>query len=245
MQSKIADMTSPAPTLESLVAQVRSGFESAPALDRLTIAIGLAGRLDELGENLVGYFVDEARKDGASWAEIGDRLGVSRQAVQKRFIPSDVAMLARGQEGFWDRATGELKDAVRLAGKAAQARRVTYVGTEHLLLGLAGQPDGKAARALAACGADPATIRGAIDGRIGVPKGEPLPDETPFTRLALRSLQHALREALLMNQAAVGDEHLALGLITVGDGLAYDVLVNLGVSYDGLRTAVTSLDGPE
>jgi ATP-dependent Clp protease ATP-binding subunit ClpA len=123
--------------------------------------------------------------------------------------------------------------------------RATYLGTEHLLLGLAGQPEGRAARVLTGCGADPVTIRGAVDGRIGVPKGEPLPDKTPFTRLALRSLQHALREALLMNQDAVGGEHLALGLITVGEGLAHDVLVNLGVSYEGLRRAITSPGGPE
>jgi ATP-dependent Clp protease ATP-binding subunit ClpA len=120
------------------------------------------------------------------------------------------------------------------------ARRTTYLGTEHLLLGLAGPPQERAAQALARCGADPATIRGAVDGRIGAPKGEPLPDETPFTQLALRSLQHALREALLMNQAAVGGEHLALGLLTVGAGVAHDVLDNLGVSYERLREAVAA-----
>jgi ATP-dependent Clp protease ATP-binding subunit ClpC len=132
------------------------------------------------------------------------------------------------------------KEAVTLAREAARARRTTYLGTEHLLLGLAGQPQERAAQALARCGADPATIRGAVDGRIGAPKGEPLPDETPFTKLALRSLQHALREALLMNQAAVGGEHLALGLLTVGAGVAHDVLVNLGVSYERLRDAVAA-----
>ncbi len=235
-------MTAPsAPTLESLVAQVRSGSESAPALDRLTIAVGLSNHLDELGENLVGYFVDEARRDGASWAEIGARLGVSRQAVQKRFIPSEAGMRGRSPDGFWDRAGRDLKEAVTLAREAARARRTTYLGTEHLLLGLAAQPDEAAARALARCGADAATIRGAVDGRIGAPRGEPLPDETPFTQLALRSLQHALREALLMNQPTIGGEHLALGLLTVGSGVAHDVLVNLGVSYDRLREAVTEV----
>ena len=230
-----------APILESLITQVRSGFEGASALDRLTVAVGLAGRLDELGENLVGYFVDEARRDGASWAEVGARLGVSRQAVQKRFIPSEAGMGGRGQDGFWDRASGDLKEAVTLAREAARARRKTYLGTEHLLLGLAGQPDEAAARGLARCGVGPATVRGAVDGRVGAPQGEPLPDETPFTRLALRSLQHALREALLMNQAAVGGEHLALGLLTIGEGIAHDVLVNLGVSYERLREAVTEV----
>ncbi|MEW9532341.1 Clp protease N-terminal domain-containing protein [Microbispora sp. NPDC049125] len=227
-----------APTLESLIAQVRSVLDDGPALDRLTLAVGLANRLGELGENLIGYYVDEARRDGVSWAEIGARLGVSRQAVQKRFIPSDAGMRGRGQDGFWDRASADLKKAVTLAREAARARRKTYLGTEHLLLGLAGQPDQAAAQALARCGADTATIRGAVDGRVGAPQGEPLPDETPFTRLSLRGLQHALREALLMNQATVGGEHLALGLLTVGEGVAHDVLINLGVSYERLREAV-------
>lgn len=236
-------MATPAPTLESLITQVRSGFESAPALDRLTIAVGLSSHLSELGENLVGHFVDEARRDGASWAEIGARLGVSRQAVQKRFIPSEEGMRGRDKAGFWDRASDELKQAVSLARAAARARRKTYLGTEHLLLGLAGQPQETAALALARCGADAATIRGAVDGRVGAPQGEPLPDETPFTSLALRSLQHALREALLMNQAVVGGEHLALGLVRIGEGVAHDVLVNLGVSYERLHEAVTEVTG--
>ncbi|ETK31170.1 Clp protease N-terminal domain-containing protein [Microbispora sp. ATCC PTA-5024] len=227
-----------APTLESLIAQVRSSLADGPALDRLTLAVGLANRLGELGENLIGYYVDEARRDGVSWAEIGTRLGVSRQAVQKRFIPSDAGMRKRGQDGFWDRASDDLKKAVTLAREAARARRKTYLGTEHLLLGLAGQPDQPAAQALARCGADTATIRGAVDGRVGAPHGEPLPDETPFTRPALRALQHALREALLMNQATVGGEHLALGLLTVGEGVAHDVLTNLGVDYERLREAM-------
>lgn len=236
-------MTNSTPTLESLIAAVSSGFENAPALDRLTIAVGLAGHLNELGENLVGYFVDEARREGTTWADIGTRLGVSRQAAQKRFLPSAASLLTQ-DGGFWDRTTDDLKRAVSLAREAAQARRTTYLGTEHLLLGLTAQPEQKAAQALARCGADPDTIRGAVNGRIGAPNGEPLPDETQFTLRALRSLQHALREALLMNQAtAIGGEHLALGLLTLGEGFAHDILLNLGVSYERLREAVNQVSG--
>lgn len=67
--------------------------------------------------------------------------------------------------------------------------------------------------------------------------GEPLPDEAPFTRLALRSLQHALRESLRADSTSIDTIHLVLGLITIGEGLAQDVLVTLGVSYDQLRHA--------
>jgi hypothetical protein len=236
-------MTTPAaPTLESLIDQVRSGFEHAPALDRLTIAVSLSDHLGDLGENLVGYFVDEARRDGVSWAEIGGRLGVSRQAAQKRYIPTEAGLRGRGQEGLLDRMSPDLKEAVSLAHQAAQARRKTFLGTEHLLLGLAAQPREIAGLALARCGADAATIRGAVDGRVGAPSGDPLPDETPFTVRAMRSLaQYALREALLLNQTAIHGGHLALGLLTIGEGVAHDILVNLGVSYERLREAVIAV----
>lgn len=229
-------------TLEALIAQVQSRTGAASALDRVTVAIGVAEHLEQLSENLVGYCVDEARREGASWAEIGARLGVSRQAAQKRFLPSGEAISGQAVDAFWSRATSDLRKVVMtLAREAAQARRVTYTGTEHLLLGLVADPGGKGARALARCGADPVTVRGAVDGRIGVPKGEPLPDMAPFTRLTMRVLQHAQRESLLLNHVTTGSEHLALGLITVGEGLAHDVLLNLGVSYERLRAEVIAV----
>lgn len=232
-------MSKPNITLDSLINQVRSGFESAPALDRLTRAVDLASQVAELGDNLVGFYVDEARGAGATWTEVGDRLGVSRQAVQKRFIPTADN---HDRPGFWDRASRELRAAVSSARHQAQARRKTYLGTEHLLLGIIDQPDDHASQALTACGADPTALRGAIDGRVGPVADEPLPDETPFTRLALRSLQHALREALRVDSTSIDTIHLALGLITLGEGVAHDVLVTLGVSYDQLRHAAeTSL----
>jgi hypothetical protein len=221
-------------TLDVLIDDVRSGFEDAPALDRLTRAVDLSGQVSELGENLVGFYVDEARRSGATWSEIGERLGVSRQAVQKRFIPSAES---KDRAGFWDRASTELRSAIEAARHQAQARRKTYLGTEHLLLGIIEQPNDLACQLLAACGADPVTLRGAIDGRIGPVTDDPLPDETPFTQLALHSLQHSLREALRANASSIDTIHLALGLITVGKGVAHDVLVTLGISYERLRTA--------
>jgi hypothetical protein len=226
-------------TLDVLIEQVRTGLETAPVLDRLTRAVDVAARVSELGENLVGFYVDEARREGVSWSDIGTRLGVTRQAVQKRFIPSEGARTA-DRPGFWDRATDGLRETVGEAREEARRRRKTYLGTEHLLLALAAREGDPATRALAACGAGPATLRAAIDGRVGIPAGDPLPDETPFTRLALTALRHSLREALREGSESVGTGHLALGLLTVGDGIAHDVMGNLGVGYDALREAVAA-----
>ncbi|MEU9021502.1 Clp protease N-terminal domain-containing protein [Actinomadura sp. NPDC048394] len=183
---------------------------------------------------IVGFFVDEARSEGLTWTDIGTRLGVSRQAVQKRFIPTETT---RGE--FWGRATPALRETAERAHLAAQARRKTYLGTGHLLLGLVGSPEDKACLALARCGAAPDTVRAAIDGQIGVPRGEPLPDETPMTALALRCLQHALRESLRTNSPAINNTHLALAVLTVSEGIAHHTLTNLGVNYEALRAAIT------
>lgn len=223
-------------TLDTLIDQVRAESGTGPALDRVTHAVRIAAHTSELGENLIGFYVDEARKDGASWADIGTRLGVSRQAVQKRFLPTSARTDDR--PGFWDRVTDELRDTVKLAREEARRRRKTYLGTEHLLLALAARDEDPASLALAVCGAPPATLRAAVDGRVGVPVGDPLPDETPFTRLSFTTLQHSSREALRDGSQTVGTGHLALALLTVGDGLAHDVMVNLGVSYDSLRAAL-------
>jgi Clp amino terminal domain, pathogenicity island component len=226
-------------TLDALINEVRDGFDASPPLDRLTRAVDLAGRVCELGESLIGFYVDDARRAGATWSEIGERLGVSRQAVQKRFIPREKTP---GRRGFWDRATDELRSAVERARHQAQARRKTYLGTEHLLLGIIDNPKDHASRALASCGADPAFLRGAIDGRIGTITDEPLPDDTPFTQLALSALEHALRESLRANGSSIETIHMVLGLITTGSGIAHDVLVTLGISYERLRAAAESLD---
>jgi ATP-dependent Clp protease ATP-binding subunit ClpA len=164
---------------------------------------------------------------------------VTRQAVQKRFIPSEGSQAA-DRPGFWDRATDGLRETVGEAREEARRRRKTYLGTEHLLLALVAREQDPATRALAACGAGPATLRAAIDGRVGIPAGDPLPGETPFTRLALTALRHSLREALRAGTESVGTGHLALGLLTLGEGLAHDVMVNLGVGYDALREAVAA-----
>jgi Clp amino terminal domain, pathogenicity island component len=233
----VAGMSDNALTLDTLISQVRAGLETAPALDRLSRAVDLAAHVAELGDNLVGHYVDEARQEGVSWSDIGTRLGVSRQAVQKRFIPADDP---RGERApFWERATEELRATVDEAREEARRRRKTYLGTEHLLLALIARERDPAAEALAACGAPPATLRAAVDGRVGIPAGEPLPDETPFTRLALTALRHSSREALRAGSETVETGHLALGLLTVGEGLAHDVMTNLGVTYDALRAAVS------
>src|ERR1700754_74886 len=70
------------------------------ALEQLSDAVLLAETLDEVADHLIGHFVDQARRSGASWTEIGKSMGVSKQAAQKRFVPKADSMTLDPSQGF-------------------------------------------------------------------------------------------------------------------------------------------------
>src|SRR4051812_4009988 len=112
-------------TLDSLVREVQSA--SVSTLEQLEIAAHRATDLADLGDALLNHFVDRCRKQGNTWAEIGEHLGVTRQAAQKRFVDELVNF-----ERYTDRA----RLAVAHANDEARAMNHNYIGTEHLLLAL-------------------------------------------------------------------------------------------------------------
>src|SRR5947209_18955486 len=75
------------PRLDDLIAYVEADEPGGDALEHLSTAVDISARLDELADNLIGHFVERARSAGASWTEIGQHMGVTKQAVQKRFVP--------------------------------------------------------------------------------------------------------------------------------------------------------------
>jgi len=226
-------MTTASPTLESLIDKVNADHRADPVLDRLEGAVGLADRLGELSENLVGHFVDESRRAGASWAEIGGRLGVSRQAAQKRFIVADGET-----DRFWDRTSKGFKSVIGLAEAAARARNQGFLGTEHVLLAFSDRPRDPATAVFASIGIDPKALCGAVDGRIGSPTGVHGTGDTPLTAKMLRALQLAKREAMRLDSQEIDTVHLALALLALKEGMAFEILSNLGATYDRTLEAV-------
>jgi Clp amino terminal domain, pathogenicity island component len=220
-------------TLESLIDQVNGDRGSDPVLDRLERAVELAERLGELSENLVGYFVDESRRAGMSWSEIGGHLGVSRQAAQKRFVTADGE-----SDRFWDRTSQGFKSVIDGAEAAAQARNQGFLGTEHVLLALSERPRDPATAVLVSVGIDPKVLRGAVDGRIGAPLEVRADVGTPLTAKMLRALQLAKREALRMESEEIATVHLILALLAMREGMAFEILGNLGATYDGVLEAI-------
>src|SRR3954454_20499541 len=94
-------MTTPSPVpvrLDDLIGAI-VGAHEAP-LDRLTNAVVLAERLGDLADSLIGHFVDQARRAGASWSDIGRSLGVTKQAAQQRFVRSRTPSPLDPSQGF-------------------------------------------------------------------------------------------------------------------------------------------------
>ena len=136
-------------------------------------------------------------------------------------------------ERFTDRA----RNAVRLAQEEARRLGHASVGTEHLLLGLLAEPQGVGARALVALGLSLDGLRTQVErdagGGVGAPAGH-----VPYTPRAKKVLELSLREALQLGHNYIGTEHILLGLVREGEGVAAQVLFDQGVELAAVRQEV-------
>jgi|SRR5581483_6966840 len=215
-------------TVEDLVRAVDGLQPDAGDIERLRAAVGFAERLGELGDQLVGHFVDRARRAGASWREIGDGLGVSKQAAQKRFV---AAGGEAGGEGFLSRFTPLAREVLTAARDTARRLGQTQVRTEHVAAGLMADPAGLSARAIAAQGVAADAVEAAVEAAAGPPKAT-VPDHIPFAAEAKKVLENALREAFSRRHNYIGTEHLLLGLLAERRSTGARLLRDLGVTQD-------------
>jgi hypothetical protein len=225
-------------SLDVLIPAIRDAEPGGGALDCLAAAVRASEALGQVGDHLVGFFIDDARGAGESWSAIGERLGISRQAVQKRYAGTGPGGPGQRMPPVYEKMTADGRRAVVRAQDEARRRQSGYIGTEHLLLGITADPECTGVRALTDCGVTAATVTAAVNGRIGVPAGAARTEKLPFTAKGKSVLEHALRESVRLGHDFVGSEHLALGCVTVRDGMAAEILTNLGVRYDELRRAV-------
>jgi ATP-dependent Clp protease ATP-binding subunit ClpC len=140
----------------------------------------------------------------------------------------------------FERFTDRARRVVVLAQEEARMLNHDYIGTEHLLLGLIHEGDGVAYRALSQMGVSLSEVRGAIQQMIG--EGQRAPTgHIPFTPRAKKVLELSLREALQLGHNYIGTEHILLGLVREGEGVAAQVLEKSGATMDRVREAVIAL----
>ncbi len=143
----------------------------------------------------------------------------------------------------FDKFTERARKVLSLAQEEAQRFRHNYIGTEHLLLGLVGEGEGVAAKVLQKLGVDLQAVRNAVEFIIG--RGDRIVlGEIGLTPRAKKVIELAIDEARRMNHHYIGTEHLLLGLIREGEGIAAGVLESLGVKLDQARKeTLKMLDG--
>jgi Clp amino terminal domain, pathogenicity island component len=221
-------------SLETLITDVEQ--RASEPLDRLRVAVSKSHELHALGDDLIGRFVSDARRAGCSWAEVGDALGVSKQAAHQRFPTT-------GAEA-WPPAFRE--DAQRAMGAAAEhARRLghDHLGTEHRLLALAEQADSLAGRVLGDLELTPGSIELQLDTLVA--RGNPSSGTVSVSARGKRALEQARRDARRLGQRCPGSEHLLIALAADTDGAAARILHELDVTAARLRDALAARLGPD
>ncbi|MFD9459732.1 Clp protease N-terminal domain-containing protein [Streptomyces sp. NPDC060027] len=185
------------------------------ALDQLQDAVIAADHLGDVADHLIGHFVDQARRSGASWTDIGRSMGVTRQAAQKRFVPKAEADLDPSQ-GF-GRYTERARKVVMVAHDESKATGCTEGLPAHLVLGLLSEPDAFAARAITAQGVSLDAVREAATATLP-PAVDEVPELVPYGPAAKKVLELTFREALRLGHNYVGTEHILLALLEFENG---------------------------
>jgi Clp amino terminal domain, pathogenicity island component len=244
--------------LDNLIAYVKTQRhpEGGP-LDNVSDAFAVSEQLDEQSDALLGYFVDQARRSGLSWSQIGAAMGVSKQAAQKRFVPGQESILLREIGAgavdrkpfsrFTDRAIRVLFAADRLAAVSTGAEQAQ--GAEHLPIGAAelsaaflSEPEGLAAKAIGKAGLTPEQVYAAV----GAGPAPQLPNqdralvhELAFDDSAKATFREGLKWALRMGHNYIGTEHLLLGVLFTGGPVA-EGFTGLGLTPQRAEELITA-----
>ena len=253
--SKPGDIaTGAAALLHALVrrAPLRRGNQQVALVAMLQFLALNGWEMDPYPPGPVGTIVAELAagsagiKDVADWLVPRLRPGEDaatrvKEAPMRRRLPLaeklKMATMRTQPRGMFQRFTDRARRAVQLAQEEARLLRHNYVGTEHLLLGLLYEGEGVAASALGSLGITREGVRAQVDEIIGYGQNR-VTGQIPFTPRTKKVLELSLREALRLGHHHIGTEHILLGLLREGEGLAAQVLVALGADHARIRERV-------
>jgi hypothetical protein len=215
------------PRLGELIDAIEQLHPDGNPLKRLTDAVIIGQRLDELADHLIGHFVDRARHSGASWTEIGQSMGVTKQAAQKRFTDNASETLDVSQ---FARFTPKARSATAASQQEALKLQHAEIAPGHILLGLLARPDAVAGEAIVSLGGSLADIRATVTEKLGPAVENPPVGHIPFTGQSKKVLELTVREALRLGHNYVGTEHMLLGLLALDDAVAAGTLTEAGIN---------------
>src|SRR5215469_5342699 len=231
----------PPPDLQQLIDTVFQDAASDDAITQLATAAAAAAHLEETTDALLGYFVDRCRKDGRSWSEISVALGVTKQAVHKRFAGAVAAhLIAANPAPTFERFTDRARHVVAAARQAAGAAGDDAVSSQHILIGLFAEPAGLACRALTNLRVSEADVRAAAGA--GASAGEDASGTLPqFAEEGKRALADALTIALELGHNYIGTEHMLLGLYRNAESPVAQILTGLGTSEAAAKAEIMEM----
>ncbi len=225
--------------LDDLITTIKDRHPDGDPLGELSDAVTLAEHIGEIADHLIGHFVDQARRSGASWTDIGHSMGVSKQAVQKRFVPKSSGNSRPLQDDLrtFSRFTDKARSVLVKAQEEARTGGHAHIEAGHLVLGLLREPEGLAATTMVALGASLDAVRDAVTAELG-PGDGPGSQPTPFTAQGRKALDLAAREALRLEHDFVGTEHLLLGILSLDDAPVVGTLAGLGVAKQSAEAEI-------
>ncbi len=212
----------PAPPLNELIDSV----DGPTPLERLSAAAATAQDLESAADALLSHFVEQCRQAGHSWTDISGALGVTKQAVHKRFAATPPTF-----ERFTPRARAIVSGSQNLALGWGHH----YVGTEHMLVAMLDDPESVGSKVLVEAG----VTRAKAEKRVLAiaPKGD-AKEAGGFTARAVTLLQAALGEALQLGHNYIGTEHILLAMLRDPESVGSRVLSDLKVEPDAVKKAV-------
>jgi hypothetical protein len=217
-------------SVDDLISALEQDLPDADPVARVGEARSRARALGDLGDQLIDHFIRAARGSGASWSQIGDAMGVSKQAAQQRGT------------GRFARFTARAAGVVTAAQALARERRNPWVEPEHVLVALLDAREALAAKLVGVLG-DPDALAETATARLPGPV-DTVPEHVPFSGGAKQLLEETSQSALDLGHNYVGTEHLLLGLLRMPDSVAGRVLTDAGFNYeDTKRTTQAALAG--
>src|SRR6266511_2828212 len=230
-------MTNP-PRLSVRLDELIEGIKKthSDALQQLSDAVLAAEYLGDVADHLIGHFVDQARRSGASWTDIGKSMGVTKQAAQKRFVPKGPDEPSQGFNRFSEKA----RNAIVASTNEARAAGNAEIGPAHLVLGVLDVPDGVGVQALVTQHIDVDEAR-QVATRALPPRVEEVPPVIPYDGRGRKAIELTFRAGLRLNSNGIGTGHILLALLEEDPG-SDSVLGRLGVDADAVERFVAAAE---